>query len=349
MTVEISVAGVKYSGWQRGTVQLTLSELANSFDVEYVASGKRAADRALFVGDAVDVRVDGQSVLSGFVDATDDEDAAEDIKLRAAGRSKTMDLVDCSAPHQSFSGQTALQIAAAIAKPFGITVRAEGDVGPPFPSFAVQKGETSADAILRTTQARGLYPYAVGGELVLGRAGAVSTTTRLERGKVPLLRSARSESWYARFSEYVFRGQIRATDTAYGKAAAQLKQSVTDPEINRFRPLLIQVEAHGLADLRTRAEVARNQRIGQGQRVLATLLGHTMAEGTPWRPNVLVPFINPILGVDQTLLVSVVRMRFGEAESDETELELVPPEAFDIGQNRVAHEKGRKRGFYTKP
>ncbi len=349
MTVEVSVAGVRYSGWQRGSLQLTMSELANSFELEYVAGGKRVADRALYPGDAVAVRIDGHDVIRGHVDTTDDEDAAEDLRLRVAGRSATADLVDCSAVKQSFGRQTALGIAQAVAKPFGIVVRAESDVGEPFPVFSVQQGETCADVILRAAQPRGLYPYAVGGELVLGRAGATRTATRLVRGQYPLLRTARSDSWYSRYSEYVFRGQVRGTDDRHGRAASQLKSSVTDPEITRYRPLLIQVEARGQGDLVTRAEVARNQRIGQGHTVRCVLLGLTTAEGTPWRPNMLVDLDNPALDLRETMLTSVVRMRFGEGDAEETELELVPPIAFDVGKNRAAVEKGRKRGFYTKP
>ncbi len=345
MTVEVSVAGVRYAGWQRGTLQLTMQELANSFDLEYIASGKRMTDRALYAGDEVLVRVNGEAVLGGYVDTTDDEDAADDLRLRAGGRSKTCDLVDCSAPVQAFSNQTAVQIAEAIAKPFGIVVRGESDPGDPLPRFSVQKGETCADAILRATGPRGLYPYAVGADLVIGRAGAVRSSTRLVRGTPPLLRSSRSDSWYSRYSEYVFRGQMRATDVAFGKAVSQLKTSVVDPEITRFRPLLIQVEAHGAGDLKTRAEVARNQRIGQAQRVLATVVGLTDADGKPWRPNTLVDFANPVLGIEAPLLVSVVRMRFGEGEGDETELELVPVEAFDIGKNRAAREKPARRVY----
>lgn len=354
MTVEVSVGGVKYSGWQRGSIQLTMSELANNFDLEYLASNLRAgsrteADRALYAGDAVTVRVDGHDVIRGYVDTTDDEDAAEDVRLRVGGRSATADLVDCSAAKVQLHRQTALGIAQAVAKPFGIAVRAESDVGEVYPSFSVQQGETAADVITRAAQPRGLYPYAVGGDLVLARAGSVRTSTRLSRGVPPLLRTARSDSWYARYSEYVFRGQVRATDNAHGRAASQLKQAVTDPEITRYRPLLIQVEAHGAGDIKTRAEVARNQRIGQGRRVTCVVLGLTTAEGTPWRPNLLVDVDNPALGVRETMLTSVVRMRFGEGEAEETELELMPPIAFDIGKNRVAHEKAPRRGTYTKP
>lgn len=357
MTVEVSVAGVRYTGWQRGELMMTMADLANSFDLEYVASGRRAADRALFAGDAVDVRVlddsrTAHSVIAGYVDSVEDVDDADDLQLRAAGRSKTADLVDCSAVKATFRNVTALQVVQEIALPFGIRVRKEPqflDVGDPFASFAVQQGETGADAIRRATEARGLFAYAVGGDLVLGRVGATKTRTRLERGAGGVERWQRAESWYARYSEYVFRGQIRREEGTSVRAAAQSKQSVTDPDITRFRPLLIQLEAHGPADLKTRAEVARNQRIGQGSRVVVTVNGLLTAEGTPWRPNLLVDVVNPVLNVQATLVTSTVRMRFGEAEAETSELELVDPIAFDIGKNRVAKEKVHKRGFYTKP
>jgi prophage tail gpP-like protein len=347
VTVEISANGQKFSGWQRGSLRLTMQELANSFDVEYLASIDGA--QALSAGDPVKVLVNGHVVIDGYVDTTDDEDTAEDLRLKVGGRSRTMDLVDCSAAKQQFSRQTALSIAMAIARPFEIEVDAESDVGEPFPNFSVQHGETGADAILRASTARALYPYARGGMLVLGRAGSVKASMQLVRGQRPLLRTARSDSWYSRYSEYVFKGQIRATDDRFGKAAAAIKRSVTDPEINRYRPLLIQVEAHGPGDVQTRAEVARNQRIGQGQRVLATVHGLTMDDGNPWRANMLVDVHNPVLGIAETLLIADVRMRFGENEPEETELELQPPLAFDIGKNRAAKEKANKRGFYTKP
>lgn len=350
MTVEISANGQKLSGWQRGTIQLTMSELANSFEVEYLVSG--AGHKALEPGDKVQVLVNGHVVLDGYVDTTDDEDTPEDLRLKVGGRSRTADLVDCSAAKQQFSRLTVQQIAEKIAAPFGVPVTLEtrdDQTLEPFSGFSVQQGETCADAILRLCQARGLYPYAVGTGLALGRAGSVKATMRLVRGSRPLLRTAKSDSWYSRYSEYVFRGQIRATEERAGKAAAALKSKVTDPEITRYRPLLIQVEAHGAGELQTRAEVARNQRIGAGQRVTVSVHGLAMDDGQPWRANMLIDVVHPVLDVNETLLISVVRMRFGEAEAEETELELVPPMAFDIGKNKVAKEKGPKKGVYTKP
>jgi prophage tail gpP-like protein len=92
----------------------------------------------------------------------------------------------------------------------------------------------------------------------------------------------------------------------------------------------MQAETHGPGDLRTRAEVERNQRAGKAERITATVEGHRTSEGRIWRPNLLVGFSNPVLGVDATLIVSAVRLRFGEKEPEVTELELKRPETYDL-------------------
>jgi prophage tail gpP-like protein len=330
MSIELRVAGKRLTHFMRGSVQFSMQEVFNSFDVQYSALGKEMSDRLIETGDALELWLDDELLISGYVDSIDDEDGDSEVRLRAVGRSVTLDVADCSAEHLSFTNAKASVIAARIVKPYGIAVRLEGDEGAPFPAFSVQQGETCLDAITRLCTKRGLYPYSIGRELVLGRAGALATATRLVRGERPLLRSSRSSSWYGRYSEYVFRGQVPATDSAWGKKANHLKHAVRDPAITRHRPLLLHAEAHAPGDLKTRAEVERNQRAGQGERILATVEGHRTAEGRVWRPNLLVPFRNPVLRVDATLLATVVRLRFGEREQEVAELELTRPEAFDI-------------------
>lgn len=344
MTVEVVAAGQRVGGFMRGTIALSMEAAASSFEVEYLADQGDPSARKLIVGDPVTVDVDGERVLDGYVDTTDEEDAPEEIRLRASGRSKAGDLIDCSASFEGFVNARVSEIARRIAQPFGINVRVEGDEGDPIAHYHVQPGDTAMDAITRAAQSRGLFPYSIGGELVLGRAGALETETKLVRGQMPLMRTARSDSWYARHSEYVFRGQVKSTDSAWGKAAAQLKHTVVDEAITRYRPLALHAEARtGIAELKARAEVERNQRAGRGERVSVQVFGHQMSEGTAWRPNVLVHLVNDIVGVDATLLVVAVRYRFGETEPREVELELARPEIFELRKYPPLHRGKRKR------
>ncbi|HMI92798.1 MAG TPA: hypothetical protein VK509_15590 [Polyangiales bacterium] len=331
MKFELRVNGDVFEGFESGTVQLTMEEAANNFDVEYVADGKQLGSRAIFAGDECQVAIEDDVVIEGYVDTTDDEDQADVVRLRASGRSRAADLIDCAAVRNpgSWANATLDQIATDLCKDFGVACFVEGNPGAKFPSFAVQKGESAYETIARAAIKRGFQVYSVGGDLVIARAGNSRTSTVLERG-VNLVRSARSDSWYGRFSDYIFRGQARATDNNWGKNASQLQHKVVDSAINRFRPTLVHAEAHDILDLKSRATLERNIRAGKGERISALVEGWTTDEGKVWRPNTLVQFKNPVLGIDATVLIAVVRLRFAANQPRETELEMARPEAFSM-------------------
>lgn len=342
MPVEVRADGKRFAAFQSGSIQLSLGELAGAFEVEYALTSRQGGGRALLPGERVEVWVDGAMLIGGYIDTIDDEDNPERLRLRASGRSAGADLVDSSAEHKSFTNQRIDQIAQALAAPFHVTVTAEGNMGDPFPRFSVQKGETVADAIQRGAQLRGLYALPVGAGVVLAQPGA-GRAVRLERGRAPLMQTGRSDSWYARHSHYVFKGQVPSTDEAFGPKASQLKTSVVDEAITRYRPLLLHVAGHGVGDLATRAAVVRNQRAGQGQTVTLLCSGLSAPGAGPWRPNLVVSVENKVLGLtgDDALLVSQVRMSFGDAQPEQTEVSLNPPSAFDVGKYKALRPRAK--------
>lgn len=331
--VELRVQGKTFDLFKSGAVQLSMEEPANSFDLEYVADGKIPGVRAIFAGDTCTLALDGEVVLDGYVDGTEDTDEAESITLAAVGRSKTCDLVDCSAVSKprSWSNATLTKIAKDLCAPFGISVTVDGDEGKPFDSFAVHHSEAAIETIGRAATKRGLFPYCVGGGLVLARAGSTKSATVLERGK-NVARWARSESFHSRFSDYVFRAQAPATDNNFGKKASQIKSTVRDAAVTRYRPIAVRKGAHDGIDLETHAKLERNQRAGRGERISALVPDWKDDAGKLWRPNTLVRVKNPVLGVEATLLIVSVRFRFGERESRAAVLDMTRPEAFDMAK-----------------
>lgn len=330
MTVELDVAGKVFEGFESGTVQLTLNEAVNSFEANYVADP--VDRRAIFAGDEVAIRVDGEELIAGYVDTTSEEDDEDEIRTSIGGRSKAGDLADCSAivAGGGWTNATLDRIVTDLCSPFGISAFVESP-GAPFATFAAQPGETVYDTIARGAAKRGLIVYSVGGDLVLARAGQHRTRTVLERGG-RVIRSGRTDSWVNRYSQYVFAGQARPTDTTWGKASQQLKHVVSDPGVRRFRPLRVTAETGSGLDLQHRAELERNQRAGRGEAISCVVEGYHTDEGHVWRPNTLVHFRSRVLGVDATLLIAAARFRFGYNEEPNVELELVRPEAYDLGQ-----------------
>lgn len=340
MTAQVHINGETFEGFENGSLALTMEDVANPFDFEYVADGKALGQRAIFRGDACGVSLDAgggagpELLLSGFVNSTNDDDDPDLVKLAATVFSAPYDLYRGSALNRPGRWTNAKldKIVQDICAPFaqlgGVSV--EGDQGDPFATFSIQKGETSLDAISRAALQRGYFPYSVGAALVLARAGTSRTKTTLVRGDKRLMRSGRSDSEEGRYSEYVLKGQARPTDDNFAANASQLGDTVVDESLGRYVPLYLQAAAGSKKDLKTRAKLERNQRAGKSERITALVNGWGTDEGTCWRPNTLVRFVNPVLGVDSTLLIVRAGFRFGANEPKQTELTMTRPEAFDL-------------------
>lgn len=337
--VELVVNGTVLNGFERGDLQLSMIEGANTFSVEYVPDPANPSARQIFRGDAVEVWLDAgdghEKVLDGYVDQTEEDDDPDALRLSASGRSKTCDLIDCSvASTRSWKDAKLIDIVSDLCAPFDISTFVVGSPDTEKITFSARGDEGAFAAISRVALMRGMFAYCTGGDLVLARAGSSQTKTVLERG-VNIERTRRTESWYDRFSEYIFRAQSKADDDDSDVAEnAQLKHSVTDTTITRYRPLCIQVEAGGQSTMEHRAIIERNVRAGQSEAITTTFDGWGMTERTgklvAWRPNTLVRFKNPLLGVDADLIVVTARFRFGARERQEVELTLARPEAFSL-------------------
>lgn len=346
--VSMSVNGEKFSGFERGSIVLTMREGANTFDFEYLSEpddtataagalqGLAETKRGIFEGDETEISIDAgdgpEVIFSGYVESVTEDDDENGLRLGATGMSRTTDLIACSVlSPKRWTNASLEKIALDICLPLGVDVYIDGDQGAKFPNFSVPSDERAFDAIARAALRRGMFPYCVGGDLILARAGETQTTTVLERGD-RVIRSSRSGSWLNRYSDYVFKAQARSTDNNFGAKASQLKHTIYDETITRYRPLIVQADAHDGLDLKARAQLECNQRAGNGEQVVALVDGWHTDEGPAWRPNTLVRFKNKVLGVDADMLIVSVRFQFGPNEAREAELQLMRPEAFDVAK-----------------
>lgn len=332
--IQLIVNGQSFEGFESGTVSVTMESVTNSFSLAYVADGKNPSKRGIYPGDECELKLDAgagyESLIKGYVDSTDDSDDAHSILLQCAGRSKGADLEDCSAitAPGSWKNATLSKICKDIAAPFDIKVTIDGDSGAPFANFSISKGESPLEAISRAATKRGLWVFSVSDGVVVAKAGLTSSGERLERG-VNVIKSGRTDSWANRFSQYIYRGQVRGTDAKSGKAASQNKATIKDPTITRYRPLLLQTTGSA-AELKDRAQVECNTRAGRGEVITATVNGWGTSAGKLWRANTTVGFKNDVLGIDATLLIVSADYQFAKDAPHETDLRMMRPEAFEI-------------------
>lgn len=332
--VTLIAGGRRHEGWTsvRATAGIECTARDFSVNVTYRWPGQAARQRVCNPLDSCVLMIGSDRVLTGYIDATPIRYDEADIAIGLSGRSKTCDLVDCSAaaaPGQ-WLGQKVEAIATDLAKPYGITVRAETDTGAAIADHQVQQGETAFESIDRLLRQRQLLATDDGeGALVFIKPGALRATTSLVLGK-NIKQANYPCNWQDRYSTYVCKGQGSGNDASFGTDVAAAKGTATDSAVKRNRVLLIQQS--GQADTFSCADRAtheRDLRAAKSELVNYTVQGWRQADGTLWKPNMLVRVTDNILEINRDMLITEVTYSI-DSSGTLAALTVMPPEAFKI-------------------
>lgn len=154
--VTLRVNGKEFSGWMRVTISAGIDRISRSFDVEITRQWPQTGNLTelelpVIEGDLVEVLIGTDKVITGYVDATPLRYDARQISASVNGRSKTEDLIDCSAPTQpgQFTNRTLAQIVTTLAQPFGVNVVSNSPESNTLTSFQIDYGETVEEALNR--------------------------------------------------------------------------------------------------------------------------------------------------------------------------------------------------------
>ncbi|MDM4768672.1 phage baseplate assembly protein [Solimonas sp. SE-A11] len=333
--VQLLVNGMSYGGWTEIDVRVSVDCLANTFDLtvteKWPKDGKPVEPRKIADGDRCEVQIDGETVITGWVDDVDPDHDARRRRLHISGRDATGDLVDCSAIHQGgqWESQTLTQIARDLCKPFGVKVLVQTDVGEVFPTWQIQEGETVNDNLQRAATQRGVLLFSDGlGNLVIGRASSERAPTALELGVNEVSASGR-RSQRERYSEYHIVGQQPMGEEAgYDTSATEVAAIAKDPGVKRYRPLVIVAEDNvALGTAQARADWERNVRAGEAVTASIRVKGWRHAKGL-WRPNRRVLVRDEWLRIDAEMYITAVNYLLSEA-GETAIVSFTLPAAFD--------------------
>lgn len=318
--------------------------------------------------------IDGEPVLTGYLDEVKLSISGAELRASVAGRDRTGDLVDCAAAPDGpaeYRGLTVSEIAQRLCAPFGIAVRAEVDVGPPLPRFAIDPAETAMAALEKAARQRALLVVSDGtGGLVLTRSGA-------RRGPAPLalpgtvMEATALLSWKGRFSETIVKGQTERAAGGRGDAPALsataspltpempaparlpgageragvvMTGRARDAAVDRHRPRVVVAKTQsGGVSVQQQAEWLMRTARAEAERLTYTVADWRAGEEDRlWRPNELVLVDDPYAGIHGDRLVAAVRYAYG-AEGHRTTLTLVGPEAFEILPEGADQRRARAR------
>jgi prophage tail gpP-like protein len=139
----------------------------------------------------------------------------------------------------------------------------------------------------------------------------------------------------------------RTTGTKKGnpKSLTEVGGGAKDPDIKRYRPLVIVAEAQsddGLAEKRADWEVRR--RMAEGTEATVTVNGWLQEEdGGLWETNQMVPVKAPWLALDRELVISSITYSYDES-GEKTALTMTLPDAFLPDSKRKAKKEKGKEG-----
>ena len=275
--ITLRIDGVDWTYWTSVQVTRQMDAIAGTFSLALAdkwIGGAQALPIA--AGMACQILIGGEQVIDGYIDQVRPSFSATAHGISVTGRDRSADLVDCAAIHSpgQWLNCTVLQLAQALASPFGVNVTAEGDVGAPIASFKLEEGETAFEALDRALRQRELMACPDGkGGIVLLKAGAGTASGSLRQGENIL--SAEGQFDMAdRFSDYIVKGQKPGTDKGWGKDACAVRGQYRDQAVQRYRPMLIRAEQSGdSSNAHQRAAWECSVRAARAVTVTATVQG----------------------------------------------------------------------------
>ncbi|ARK42870.1 phage baseplate assembly protein [Burkholderia pseudomallei] len=360
----VTVNGRNYQGWLSSTIERSLETLSSRFTipVSLIPGNPPNIKRQ----DAIKVRINDTLIVTGTVLAAEPFYKRDDCGLKIEGRSRSGDLVSCSAIYQGGQWRNARldQITRDLCKPFGIDVKIDTDIGEAIRDLKIEHGEKVVDVLARVARLRGvLVTTDAEGRVLITRAGKTKSHGAIVRGvNVVSMEGVGTDA--ERFSDYFCYGQgnvvhhkslqtlevggsIGNVDKTFKKAVQQ-KAHAKDPEMRRYLPLVINADGNNTApDMQRLVDHTMRVRRGHAFGLKYVVEGWTW-KGKPWEINTRVPIYDDIAGLDgDEWLICEAKQTVDLKEGDVTELLVRPVEAYDTVplKSKTKHDKRKgKRG-----
>jgi prophage tail gpP-like protein len=322
----------KVSGWSSVRVTRGVERLVSDFEVGLTERYPGTGPILITPGDICQILLGNDHVITGYIDDYAPQIDANNHTIRVSGRSKTQDLVDCSAvwPGSQLVHGTVLSIAQTLAARFGISVTSiAADVGPLVPQTILNWGDTPFDILEPLARLRALLMYDdPQGNLVFADANSILAGSGFAEG-VNIEAASVNYSMRDRYSTYrVYRVKMSAFKDSGDEAAfaAEFK----DPTVPRYRPKFIIAETNdGGNDVALkRAQWSLARGVGRSAAVHLVTDSWRDADGTLWTPNTLANVEIPSLKLGPvTWLISEVTY-IRDAQGTHAHIVMMHPDAF---------------------
>ncbi|MFT2790529.1 phage baseplate assembly protein [Serratia sp. T13T92] len=342
MTDELTlkVGNKLIQGWGEIRVTRGIERLPSDFDLSLMDHYPGSDGEELVrKGDPCQVMLGDDLVMTGYIDRWNPALSKSRHEIRATGRGKCQDLVDCSAewPNNVISQANALQIAQRLAAPYGINVSSDVEDMATVPQFTLNWGESSQEVIDRISRwAALLYFDMPDGNLLLTRVGTRKAASGVAQGE-NIEYASFTDSMDERFSDYIGVSMSTTPVAEFSPNAgydAVTLARAQDPEAAkmRYRNRVIIVESTMIANQQAQncIDWEMNRRFGRSRQLQVTIDSWRDKSGKLWEPNTLIPISLPIFGLkDELWILAEVTFMRGE-QGTAARMVLMPPAAFAV-------------------
>lgn len=332
--VTLAINGVGYGGWEGIRITRSIESLAGSFSLDaFGAQADEADSWPIEEEDACEVKIDGETVITGYMDRPTGSFSAASSSRTFAGRDKSAALVDCSAllSKWSFRGATIVDVARTVASAYGVSVSVQPGLellkAPR--KLVVNPGDTGFDVILAAAKPAGVIVVSDGvGGILITRAGTERASQPLIQGEAPFIGCSYEYDASSRFYRYVVMSQVAGSDGASGNAT-RIRAEAIDEGVKRLdRALIIRPESGQTVDYaRQLGDWEARIRAANARAATITVHGWRQSDGKLWPINALVSVKSKRLRIDGEMLISQADHAI-DSGGEITALRIVRPDAF---------------------
>lgn len=327
--ITVTARGIPYSRWERVQITAAMDEAAREFTLE---TTEYVGEFSFPPGTPVTITANGDLLVDGYVNAYEASADATSHRISIKGRSKSQDLIDSSAEHETgyFENDDPANALKKLDR-YGVGVRARIPLKKE-DYMHIKPGESPfafADRYLRH-QGATMMGLADGSVEVTNASVAGSHFGILWEGRN--IKSCQvSLTDNARHSKYIVKGQRRV---GTGAAALRIRQEARDRGVTRPRSrVLVQESDTDPERAQKRANTEKERQAGRSIAGAVQVQGFRDFKGQLFEPNRLIFVHAPILmHLNQIMLIERVTFTQDDRSGSIAELTLVDPRAYQ-GKN----------------
>jgi prophage tail gpP-like protein len=339
-----SIETISINGWtafEEVTVHAAFNEAARSFSATLAAElGASTVNRIFDVGTDVTITTNGELLFTGHVDQKEPHLSATEAYIEISGRSKSADLVDGSAEHDTgyFENKTPLEIAQEVSSKYGPKWESDQQLEK-IDQYKLQQGESCFRCVEKMARDQGMTITGTKeGNAKITKAGSDRQGGSLIEGVSIKIGVAHHNS-ANRHSEITVRGQ---RPSGHDDDNLWIEETEKDSAVKRHRALIIVQDSDtDKKRAKKRAKNRKDRTAGNSLKATITVQGFHDDSGQLWEPGNLVWTESPFLDIAQDMLIESVDYHQSEKGSITT-LNLTDPRAY--GGEGAGGGKGNQSG-----